>query len=182
MAHVVVVMGVAGAGKTLVGRRLATRLGYDFLDADSYHPRGNIEKMAAGVPLTDADRAPWLERLRRLLEGRAAAGRSVVLACSALKASYRHVLRSVEPAARVHFVYLKGDHDTLLTRLRRRRGHFMKGDMLASQLRELEEPEDAVVLDVRQDVRSLVREAANALAPLGVRRAALRGGGTEPPR
>ncbi len=170
MPDAVVVMGVSGAGKTVVGRRLARRLGFAFADADDYHPQANIDKMAAGVPLTDDDRAPWLERLRTLIEEHAADGRSLVLACSALKAAYRQALLAAEPAAQVRFVYLKGDFDTILERMRARRGHYMKASMLESQFRDLEEPADAVTVDVgRHDVPASVRLALAGLAERGVR-------------
>ncbi len=167
----VVVMGVSGSGKTTIGKRLASRLGFAFADGDAYHPQANIDKMAAGVPLTDEDRRPWLERLRALIEEHASEGRSLVLACSALKADYRRVFTEAEPAARVHFVYLRGDFETLVERMRRRRGHYMKASMLESQFRDLEEPEDAVTVDVgRRSVPASVRQALAGLASRGVRR------------
>ncbi len=169
MPDAVVVMGVSGSGKTTVGRRLASRLGFDFADADAYHPPENIAKMSRGTPLTDEDRRPWLARLRRLIEERASEGRSLVLACSALKASYRQELERAEPMARVHFVYLKGDFDTILDRMRARRGHYMRAAMLESQFRDLEEPADAVTVDVgRLGVAASVRRAVAGLASRGV--------------
>ena len=175
MPDAVIVMGVSGAGKTVVGRRLAHRLGFAFADADDYHPQANIDKMAAGVPLTDDDRGPWLERLRALIVEHAAEGRSVVLACSALKAGYRRTLRGAEPAARVHLLYLKGDYDTILERMRDRRGHYMKASMLQSQFRDLEEPVDAVTIDVtHHDVPASVRLALAGLAERGVQPAPTR--------
>ncbi|MEJ2359662.1 MAG: gluconokinase [Deinococcales bacterium] len=184
------VMGVSGSGKTTVGKRLASRLGFAFADADSYHPQANIDKMAAGVPLTDEDRQPWLERLRALIEKHAAEGRSLVLACSALKESYRRELKRAQPAARVQFVYLEGDFDTILARIRRRKGHYMKANMLQSQFRDLEEPEDAITVDVdRLGVPGSVRRALAGLASRGVHPGGTghapvrqgRGGGSETP-
>ena len=169
MAVAIVVMGVSGSGKSTIGRRIASRLGFAFADADRYHPEANIAKMAAGVPLTDEDRQPWLERLRRLIEEHAAEGRSLVLACSALKESYRRLLKGAEPAAHVHFVYLRGDFDTILTRMRRRKGHYMKASMLQSQFRDLQEPEDAVVVSVEHSVPASVQQALAGLARRGVR-------------
>lgn len=129
----VVVMGVAGSGKTSVGERLAARLGAAFVDADEVHPPENVAKMAAGTPLTDADRWPWLERLRDVLAGH----ERVVVTCSALKRSYRDVLRG---AARVRFIHLDVARPVLEERLADRTGHFMAAGMLDSQLATLEPP------------------------------------------
>lgn len=179
-AHVVVVMGVSAAGKTVVGRRLARRLGVEFADADAYHPPANVAKMASGTPLTDDDRWPWLAALRALIETRAAEGRSLVLACSALKRRYREVLCGKRtpgaaavatpsaPQPRLTFVYLRADRDTLLARLRGRRGHYMKADLLASQLEALEPPRDAVTVDATLGVPGAVRQALAGLARRGI--------------
>ncbi len=181
MAVAIVVMGVSGSGKSTIGRRIASRLGFAFADADRYHPEANIAKMAAGVPLNDEDRQPWLERLRQLIEEHAAEGRSLVLACSALKESYRRSLKGAEPAAHVHFVYLRGDFDTILTRMRRRKGHYMKASMLQSQFRDLQEPEDAVVVSVEHSVPASVQRALAGLARRGVRGERTRGAGQGKP-
>jgi gluconokinase len=165
----IVVMGVSGSGKSTIGRRIASKLGCAFADADRYHPEANIAKMARGIPLTDEDRQPWLERLRQLIEEHAAEGRSLVLACSALKERYRRVLKGAEPAARVHFVYLQGDFDTILSRMQRRKGHYMKASMLDSQFRDLEEPTDAVVVSVEASVPASVHQALAGLAARGLR-------------
>src|SRR5215207_371912 len=115
---VVVLMGVAGSGKTTVGRRLADELGWKFYDADDFHPPANVEKMSRGVALDDDDRRPWLAALRRLIDDSLARGESAVLACSALKESYRQYLLADE---RARLVYLKGDYDTVLKRVTNRR-------------------------------------------------------------
>jgi gluconokinase len=133
---IVIGMGVAGSGKTTVGRLLAHKLGWQFADADDFHPPENKDKISRGSALTDADRAPWLAAMRSAIVQWNAAGESVVLACSALKRSYRAELR-VGP---VRFVYLKGDSALLLERLRSRHGHFADEKILASQLATLEEP------------------------------------------
>src|SRR5271165_4947074 len=129
-------MGVAGSGKTTVGELLARELGWQFADADDFHPPENKDKISRGIALTDADRAPWLAAMRSAIVQWNAAGENVVLACSALKRSYRDELR-VGP---VRFVYLKGDPALLLQRLRARHGHFADEKILASQLATLEEP------------------------------------------
>jgi gluconokinase len=141
-----VLMGVAGSGKTTVGRKLAARLGrrWRFCDADDFHSPANIEKMRHGVPLTDVDRAPWLDALGAHLAACAARGESVVLACSALKEAYRRRLAPASGAA--HFVYLKSDFAAILARLQNRRGHYLKAALLRSQFAALEEPAPGAAL------------------------------------
>jgi gluconokinase len=151
---VVLLMGVSGAGKTTVGKLLASQLGWKFADADDYHSAANVEKMRNGIPLTDADRAPWLESLRGLIVAWIASGESAVLACSALTKGYRARL-VVGPEVRV--VYLKGDRALLRERLLGRHGHYMKEGMLESQIATLEEPEDAVVVDADGAAEDIVR-------------------------
>lgn len=152
---IVVVMGVAGCGKTTVATALAAALGWRFLDADDYHPAANIRKMADGRPLDDDDRRPWLDRLRDALADEDARGQSVVLACSALKASYRATLASRCRA--VQWVHLHGRFEEVLPLIRKRRGHFMKEDLLRSQLATLEPPRDALTLPVTLTVDEQVR-------------------------
>ena len=152
---IVLLMGVSGAGKTTVGTMLASQLGWEFADADDYHPPANVEKMRNGIPLSDADREPWLESLRSLIVAWMAAGTSGVLACSALKQEYRDRLMVGES---VRVVYLKADRELLRERLLLRRGHYMKEGMLESQIETLEEPADAIVLDARLSVEDIVRE------------------------
>src|SRR6266404_5188422 len=152
---IVLLMGVSGAGKTTVGTMLAAQLGWEFADGDDYHPAANVEKMRNGIPLTDADREPWLETLRALIAGWIAAGKNVVLACSALKRVYRDRLMVGES---VRVVYLKADRELLRERLLLRRGHYMKEGMLESQIETLEEPANAIVLDARSSVEDIVRE------------------------
>ncbi|HNB51173.1 MAG TPA: gluconokinase [Anaerolineales bacterium] len=133
---IIVVMGVSGSGKTTVGKMLAARLGCRFFDGDDFHPPENIEKMANGIPLTDADRIPWLARLQTLLHRHLADG--VVLACSALKRQYRAQLRENNPG--LQFVYLAGDFETIWARMQTRKNHYMKAEMLQSQFAALEPP------------------------------------------
>jgi len=157
---IVVVMGVSGCGKSTVGEALAARLGWPFLDADDFHPPANVAKMAAGTPLTDADRWPWLDRIAA--EMRAINGRDgdAVLACSALKQAYRDRLAA---AGDVRFVHLSGDLPTIAGRLASRRHRYMPSSLLASQFAALEPPTDAIVVDVRDPVPAQVDAICAAL-------------------
>jgi gluconokinase len=140
------IMGVSGSGKSTLGKALAQKLGWEFFDADDFHSVENIAKMSAGIPLTDSDRAPWLETLNHLLISTSMEGRHPVLACSALKEKYRtRLLAGVE---RMALIYLKGSYEKVRSRLMTRESHYMKENLLKSQFDTLEEPEDAVVLDV----------------------------------
>jgi gluconokinase len=158
---VVMVMGVAGSGKTTVGRALAAALGWKFRDADAFHSAANVAKMAAGLPLDDADRAPWLAAIRACLARCLADGENAVVACSALKERYRRVL-AIDPG-RIKWVYLKGDHGLLRRRLAARRGHFMRLEMLQSQLTALEPPRGALALDVAESPDALVAKIRSSL-------------------
>jgi gluconokinase len=153
---VIVVMGVSGSGKTTVGRKLAAELGWKFADADDFHSPANIAKMSAGEPLTDADRAPWLAALRAAIDGFFARGENAVVTCSALKEAYRQAL--ADRRLDVRFVYLRGDRALLLSRLQHRAGHFMKAELLDSQLATLEPPQDALTLDIAETPAELVAQ------------------------
>ena len=159
-------MGVAGAGKTAVGERLAARLGWSFHDGDDLHPEANVRKMAAGVPLTDDDRRPWLEAIAAVLARHERGGKDAVVACSALRESYRRTLLAAAPSAR--FVYLRGDPALLERRLRRREGHFFPTRLLASQLATLEEPDPATtaIVDVDAPLEAVVDRVVAALGPV----------------
>jgi gluconokinase len=157
---IVIVMGVVGAGKTTVGKLLAQELGWEFADADDFHPASNIEKIRRGIPLTDADRAPWLQLLEESIVRWIAAGRNAVLACSALKRVYRKILQA---GPEVRFVYLKGPGSLIAERLQSRHGHFANDQILESQLDDLEEPEDAVTVGIAMPPGEIVRAIRNAL-------------------
>jgi len=151
---IVIVMGVSGSGKTTVGKLLAQSLNCDFSDADDFHPPANIEKMSLGIPLEDADRLPWLLQLQTTIDRWLLENKNVVLACSALKASYREMLCRKEQ--RIKIVYLKGDFELFAARLKNRENHYMKADLLSSQLDTLEEPEDAIIVDASQPLELIV--------------------------
>ena len=158
---IVVVMGVTGCGKSTVGAALAERLGWRFLDADDFHPPGNVAKMAAGTPLTDEDRWPWLDRLASELRAIDAPGGNAVLACSALKEAYRARIGAAED---VRFVHLAGDQATIASRLTDRKHRYMPASLLASQFATLERPANAVEVDVRLPVERQVEAICHALA------------------
>ena len=164
---IVVVMGVAGSGKTTIGQLLADAIPCAFLEGDSLHSRASVEKMSQGIPLTDADRAPWLAAIHAYMVDIYKRGGSVVVGCSALKQSYRAVLADGLP---VTWVYLKGRQDLIQSRMLDRAGHFMKANMLASQFEALEEPSDALVVDVAQSPDAIVERILSELRrPRGVR-------------
>ena len=151
---VLIVMGVSGSGKSLIGSRLARALGWKFREGDEFHPPANIAKMSAGLPLDDTDRAPFLAAIRAEIEACLARREGTVIACSALKESYRRIL-VVDPAL-VKIVHLFGDPGLIRDRLSKRQGHFMKAGMLPSQLAALEPPADALALDVALEPDDLV--------------------------
>ena len=157
---ILLVMGVAGSGKTTIGVALAFRLGWEFADADDFHSAANVQKMASGVPLTDEDRAPWLDALRRLIVSWVESGKNAVLACSALNQAYRDKL-VVGP--QVVLVYLKASRGVLEERLRARHEHYMQASMLESQFATLEEPLDAIVIDAERGVEEIVGEILKRL-------------------
>jgi gluconokinase len=155
---IVIVFGVSGAGKTTIGKLLAKRLGWRFLEADDFHLRADIERMHSGLPLTDKDRWPWLKLLREQIERSLAANENAVIACSALKRKYRDRLRVSD---NVKFVLLHGDYALVEKQLHSRRGHFMNSDLLRSQFADLEAPEsdeDAITIELGRTPEELVEE------------------------
>jgi gluconokinase len=158
---ILIVMGVAGAGKTTVARLLAEELSWSFRDADEFHPSSNIEKMSCAIALEDADRTPWLAAMRAAIETWLRENTNAILTCSCLKAAFRQTLL-VDPA-RVRFVYLKGSFDLIEARLRQRTHHFLKTQLLQSQFAILEEPQDAIIADVSDPPAVIVRKIRKTL-------------------
>ena len=154
-ARFFVVMGVSGCGKTSVGKALAKRLGWDFYDADDFHPPSNVAKMANGIPLDDSDRAPWLAALHDLISASVKGDQPGVLACSALKKRYRQQLSDGNDGLQI--VYLKGSYDLIWSRMEKRTDHYMKPHMLRSQFEALEEPADALTVDISMSVEDIVQ-------------------------
>jgi len=157
------VMGVAGAGKTTIGQLLASELRCEFLDADTLHPAANIQKMAHGIPLNDADRAPWLAAIHARLVRSLHRRESLVIACSALTQRYCDTLANGVPLV---WVYLKGGEDLIRQRLQNRQHHFMKAEMLASQFADLQEPTDAIVIDAAVAPSVAMRQILDGLSPM----------------
>ena len=158
MTKIIIIMGVAGCGKSTIGAMLAHELGWDFYDADDFHSESNRIKMAQNIPLTDEDRADWLDSLRSLIGQNIQNEKPIVLACSALKKSYRDILMIND---QVEFIYLRGTYEQIEARLLQRSGHFMSAKMLASQFDILEEPQDAVTIDIThtpQEIISVIRK------------------------
>jgi gluconokinase len=159
---IIVLMGVSGVGKTTIGQLLAQRLGIPFVDGDDFHSPANIAKMQRGEPLTDGDRAPWIESLQEFVQNLLETGQGAVIACSALKVAYRQQLGG--NSGGVNFVLLKGTYDLIQQRLNRREGHFMEAKLLTSQLEALETPADSLVVDVDQTPDAIVETILGQLA------------------
>jgi carbohydrate kinase (thermoresistant glucokinase family) len=166
---ILIIMGVAGSGKTTIGAMLAHELGWEFYDGDDFHSESNRAKMSQNIPLTDENRAEWLLSLRSLIEENIRLEHSIVLACSALKSAYRDVLSRNEEIAsgrtpsqrHIFFIYLRGTYAQIESRLRGRTGHFMSAEMLTSQFDILEEPRDALIIDIThtpQEIISIIRK------------------------
>ena len=158
---IILLMGVSGAGKTSVGAQLADDLGWPFYDGDTFHPKANVEKMRQDIPLTDADRFPWLSALRRLIDDLARQETSAIVTCSALKQAYRDRLLDGPGDARL--VYLKGDFALIRARMQTRRSHYFKADLLRSQFDALEEPDSGLVIDIALPLEAMVQQIRQAL-------------------
>lgn len=156
MAYPIIIMGVSGSGKTTIGKLLSEALGMTFHDADDYHPKANKAKMANGEPLNDEDRLPWLHALRGLL----LTNPMSVLACSALKESYRLIL---DPQGEYEWVYLEGDKSLIYERMDQRGGHFMKASMLDSQFEALEVPQEALKISITETPEAMVEKILEAI-------------------
>lgn len=156
-----ILMGVSGSGKTTIGERLAKLFDWEFFDADDFHPAENIQKMASGIPLNDSDRLPWLKNLQNLLSTTIKNGKNPILACSALKNSYRDLLLTGNEGVKI--VYLKGSYELILDRMQNRAGHYMKANMLKSQFDLLEEPTDGLVVDIQQQPDEILKEIISIL-------------------
>ena len=156
---IVVVMGVSGSGKTTIGEKLAQRLGWAFIEGDDYHPRENVAKMAAGIPLDDDDRWPWLDRLNERLHTQ----RDAIVTCSALKESYRR--RLLKGIADARLVYLEGSRELIASRVQTRKHKYMPASLLDSQFQTLEPPREAIRIDVAQPIERSVDAIVGALKP-----------------
>jgi len=158
-----IVMGVSGCGKSSVGKALAEHLGWDFYDADDFHPPENVAKMANGIPLDDSDRAPWLASLHDMISSSLKADKPGILACSALKERYRQQLTDGNDGVRI--VYLKGSYDMIWSRMETRTDHYMKPHMLKSQFDALEEPINALTIDISLSLDDIVQEIISTMSP-----------------
>lgn len=157
---IIILMGVSGSGKSTIGLALSAAKGLPFYDADDYHPAENVAKMAAGQPLNDEDRQPWLERLSTLLQNVLQKQEGAILACSALKKNYRKTLEQGLDSPPI-FVYLKGSSKLIAARLQVRNGHFMPPELLASQFAALEEPADAFIVSIDQEIEEITTQIIN---------------------
>ena len=157
-------MGVTGSGKSTVGQMLAEKLGWEFYDADHFHPEENVAKMSSGIPLDDSDRIPWLKALATLISSSNSQGQSLVLACSALKKSYRKMLR--DSSDNVNFIYLRGSQELIGERLGARKGHFMNPALLSTQFAVLEEPDcdEAVHIEIMSEPNIIVQNILEHLS------------------
>ena len=151
-----IIMGVSGSGKSTVGKLLSDRTGWNFYDADDFHPAANITKMSQGLPLNDEDRKPWLLQLKHLIHNTISQEQNAILACSALKSAYRDILQIDRPE--VVLIYLQGDYEQIIARMQQRQGHFMGAEMLRSQFKILEEPQADLVVSVALSPEAIVEK------------------------
>ena len=164
MARFIILMGVSGSGKTVIGKALAPKLNAEFIDGDNLHSQRNVDKMAAGIPLTDEDRLDWLNLIAKVGHDHAAHGTTCIIACSALKKKYRDNLRSNNPSMK--FIYLKGSYDLIYSRIAKRSHQYMPASLLKSQFDTLEEPQndehDVFVVSIDQEISGIVSDVVNA--------------------
>ena len=158
---IIILMGVSGAGKSTIGQCLAKDLGWSLYEGDDFHPKANIEKMAGGIALSDEDRSAWLTKLAKLIHELRQSAQSAVITCSALKQAYREKLAG--DSTNIRFVYLRGSYDLVLERLKKRQGHYMRAGLLKSQFDILEEPEQALTIEITQEPDVIVRQIRQAL-------------------
>jgi gluconokinase len=158
---VILLMGVSGSGKTTIGQMLSAQLNWPFVDGDSLHSAANVAKMAAGIPLTDDDRAPWLQSIHDVMEGWRTQQKNGIIASSALKEKYRHILIT---SPEIKLVYLRGTYDLIYSRMQHRPGHYMKPEMLQSQFAALEEPNDAITVEISAPVEEIIATIRRGLA------------------
>jgi carbohydrate kinase (thermoresistant glucokinase family) len=158
----IILMGVSGCGKSSVGKMLSGQTGWPIYDGDDFHPKANLDKMAQGIPLNDEDRQPWLETLHHLILLSLREGNSLIVACSALKKSYRDILRK-GLADKIVFVYLKGSFSLIYTRMQQRDDHYMKAEMLRSQFEALQEPQNAIEIKISKSVSEITQEIINSI-------------------
>ncbi len=149
-----IIMGVSGSGKSTVGRLLSDRTGWNFYDADNFHPPENIAKMSRGIPLSNSDRQPWLNKLQELIDRTLDSKSNAILACSALKSSYRDILQ--RDIRDIVWIYLRGDYEEIKTRIEQRQGHFLQANLLRNQFETLEEPENAITIDIALSAATIV--------------------------
>ncbi|MFN7139341.1 MAG: gluconokinase [Limisphaerales bacterium] len=159
---ILILMGVSGCGKTTIGKLLSCELGWEFHDGDDFHPVANVEKMKSGIPLNDEDRKPWLLTIREFMLKCIAGNKSVIIACSALKNSYREMLLAGHE--QVAFIHLKGNKDLIAQRLQERKGHFMNPKLLDSQFNTLEEPTGAITIEVAESPEKIAAQIRQQLS------------------
>ncbi|MEA3325827.1 MAG: gluconokinase [Chloroflexota bacterium] len=160
----IIMMGISGCGKTTIGEKLAHTLNIPYYEGDAFHPPSNVEKMSHGIPLTDEDRKSWLAALAIVINAKINTGEKGVLACSALKEKYRDQLR-VDPE-KVQFIYLKGSYDLIYSRMKQRQGHYMPADLLRSQFKDLQEPDDIFTVNIKQTPGEILAEILSFLSTI----------------
>jgi len=155
-----IIMGVSGSGKSTVGKSVSKELGWKFYEGDEYHPVENVQKMKNGIPLNDEDRLPWLHSLRKIIVDTIEEQENIIISCSALKESYRNILKVNK---QVEFIYLKGNFDLIRERMEKRTDHFFKPELLKSQFETLEEPQEAIEIDISVPAGSTIKDVVNRI-------------------